>query len=73
VRFKSPIGPLRMDLGFNPSGPVLKPVVAVSSETGAIIELEDEVVYDPYTWDDPSLFTEFWRRIQLQFSIGEAF
>ena len=73
VRFKSPIGPLRMDLGFNPSGPVLKPVVAVSSETGAIIELEDEVVYDPYAWDDPSLFTEFWRRIQLQFSIGEAF
>lgn len=73
VRFNSPIGPLRMDLGFNPSGQVLKPVVAVRSETGEIVELEDSVRYDPYAWDDPSLFTEFWRRIQLQFSIGEAF
>jgi hypothetical protein len=62
-----------MDLGFNPSAEVLKPVVAVRSETGVIVELEDPVPYDPYGWDDPSLFTEFWRRIQLQFSIGEAF
>ena len=73
VRYNSPIGPLRMDLGFNPSAEVLKPVVAVRSETGVIVELEDPVPYDPYGWDDPSLFTEFWRRIQLQFSIGEAF
>jgi len=73
VRFNSPVGPLRMDLGFNPSSQVLKPVVAVRSETGEIVELEDPVPYDPYAWDDPSLFTEFWRRIQLQFSIGEAF
>jgi outer membrane protein assembly factor BamA len=73
VRYNSPIGPLRMDLGFNPSAEVLKPVVAVRSETGVIVELEDPVPYDPYGWDNPSLFTEFWRRIQLQFSIGEAF
>ena len=73
VRYRSPVGPLRMDLGFNPAGPVLKPVVVVRSETGEIVELEDGVVYDPYAWDDPSFFTEFWRRIQLQFSIGEAF
>jgi outer membrane protein assembly factor BamA len=73
VRYNSPVGPLRMDLGINPSGPVLKPVVAVRSETGAIVELDDEVVYDPYAWDDPTFFTELWRRIQLQFSIGEAF
>jgi len=62
-----------MDLGYNPAGPVYKPVVAVRSETGAIVELPDEVVYNPYTWDNPSFFTEFFRRIQLQFSIGEAF
>jgi len=73
IRYRSPVGPLRMDLGYNPAGPVYKPVVAVRSETGAIVELPDEVVYNPYTWDNPSFFTEFFRRIQLQFSIGEAF
>ncbi len=73
IRFNSPVGPLRMDLGYNTTGTKFKPVVAVRAETGEIVELEDEVIYDPFTWDDPSLLTEVWRRIQLQFSIGEAF
>jgi outer membrane protein insertion porin family len=73
IRFNSPVGPLRMDLGYNTTGTKFKPVVVVEAETGEIIELEDEVVYNPFTWDEPSLLTEVWRRIQLQFSIGEAF
>jgi len=51
VRFRSPVGPLRLDVGYVPH----------------------PVVYDPFTWDDPSALTEFWRRLRIQFSIGEAF
>ena len=73
IRFNSPVGPLRMDLGYNTTGTKLKPVVAVRAETGEIVELEDPVEYDPFSYDEPSILTEVWRRIQLQFSIGEAF
>ena len=41
IRFNSPVGPLRMDLGYNTTGTKFKPVVVVEAETGEIIELED--------------------------------
>lgn len=72
VRFVSPIGPLRLDLGYDPSSPARKPVVALL-EGGDIQELEQTVRFDPYGYDDPGTVTEFLRRLQLQFSIGEAF
>lgn len=72
VRFRSPIGPLRFDLGYDPSSPSSKPVVALF-EGGDIQELNRTIRYDPYTYDDPGLGTEFLRRLQLQFSIGQAF
>ncbi len=72
VRFRSPVGPLRLDVGYNPTGAKLKPVVIVLDD-GSIEEVPRPVVYDPFTWDDPSALTEFWRRLRLQFSIGEAF
>lgn len=72
VRFRSPIGPLRLDLGFDPSGPSDLPVVAVL-EGGEIKELNRTVRFDPFTYDDPSLLLEFARRLQVQISIGEAF
>jgi outer membrane protein assembly factor BamA len=72
IRFRSPVGPLRLDVGYNPTGAKLKPVVIVLDD-GSIEEVPRPVVYDPFTWDDPSALTEFWRRLRLQFSIGEAF
>lgn len=72
VRFRSPIGPLRFDLGYDPSSPSGKPVVALF-EGGDIQELNRTIRYDPYTYDDPGFGTEFLRRLQLQFSIGQAF
>jgi outer membrane protein assembly complex protein YaeT len=72
VRFRSPVGPLRLDVGYNPTGAKLKPVVIVLDD-GSIEEVPHPVVYDPFTWDDPSALTEFWRRLRIQFSIGEAF
>ncbi len=72
VRFRSPVGPLRLDVGFNPTGTTSKPAVAVLDD-GSIVEIEESVLYDPFTYDDPTALTELWRRLRLQFSIGEAF
>jgi len=72
VRFRSPIGPLRFDLGYDPSSPSEKPVVALF-EGGDIQESNRTIRYDPYTYDDPGAGTQFLRRLQLQFSIGQAF
>jgi outer membrane protein assembly factor BamA len=72
VRFRSPVGPLRLDVGYNPTGPKYKPVV-VALDDGSIEEVVNPVLYDPFTWDDPSTLTEIWRRLRIQFSIGEAF
>lgn len=71
-RFRSPIGPLRVDFGYDPSSASQRPVVALR-EGGDIQELNRTVLFDPYGHDDPGAATEFLRRVQLQFSIGEAF
>lgn len=71
-RFRSPIGPLRVDLGYNPSSPSERPVVALL-EGGDIEEQNRTVTFDPYGHDDPGTLTEVFRRFQFQFSIGEAF
>jgi outer membrane protein assembly complex protein YaeT len=72
VRFRSPVGPLRLDVGYNPTGTKLKQAVIVLDD-GSIEEVSQPVSYDPFTWDDPSALTELWRRLRIQFSIGEAF
>ncbi len=72
LRFRSPVGPLRLDIGYNPSGPASLPVVFTLID-GDLLELPDPVVYDPFRFDQPSRLKEFWRRLQIHFSIGEAF
>lgn len=72
LRYRSPVGPVRLDLGYNPTGASNKNVVAVL-EGGEIQELETRVRFDPFTHDDPGLMREILRRVQLQISIGEAF
>ena len=72
LRYFSPIGPIRLDIAYNPSQSTLLPVVAVL-EDGSIQEVDVPYLYDPFTFDNPSAFTEFWRRLQLQLAIGEAF
>ena len=72
VRFSSPIGPIRLDLGYNTLGPRLRQVVA-ELEDGSLDELELPVVYDPAGFDDPSLLTEIFRRLRVHFAIGQAF
>lgn len=72
VRFRSPIGPLRLDFGYNPASLPDKPVVALL-ENGDIQELNRTIPYDPFGFDDPDALTEFLRRVKIQLSIGEAF
>ncbi len=72
VRFSSPIGPIRLDLGYNTLGLRLRQVVA-ELEDGSLDELELPVVYDPAGFDDPGLFTEIFRRLRIHFAIGQAF
>jgi outer membrane protein insertion porin family/translocation and assembly module TamA len=72
IRFRSPVGPIRLDLGYDPTGPTDLPVV-VSLERGSLIELIDPVTFDPFTFDRPSFLKELLRRLQIHFSIGEAF
>jgi outer membrane protein assembly factor BamA len=72
IRYVTPVGPFRLDIGYNPSSATLLPVVA-TLPNGDIVELDNPVRYDPFTYDDPSLLTQFWRRLRFHFSIGEAF
>lgn len=72
VRYDSPVGPLRLDLGYDPSSPQRLPVVAEVAD-GELVELDDDVTFMPYTWDDPGRAREIWRRLRLHISIGEAF
>jgi hypothetical protein len=53
IRFLSPVGPLRFDIGYNPSGATDLPVV-VQLEDGELLELDSPVLFDPFTFDDPT-------------------
>ena len=72
VRFSSPIGPIRLDLGYNTLGPRFRQVVA-ELEDGALADLELPVRFDPAGFDDPGLFKEIFRRLRVHFAIGQAF
>lgn len=71
VRYMSPLGPLRVDLGYNTIGPRLYPVVTQAPGTDQVVQLEDPYSYDPFS--DPGGFREFLNRLQVHFSLGQAF
>lgn len=72
VRLLTGLGPIRIDLAYDPSGEQTIPLLTRDPDTGDLVILGD-VVYDPYRWDDPDFFTELWRRLQLQVAIGQPF
>lgn len=75
VRYFSPVGPLRLDIGYDTSGVERLPVVAQFAES-VLLELQGEnfpIRYDPVGYDDPGALTQFARRLQVHLSIGEAF
>lgn len=68
----SPVGPVRLDLAYNPSSARRYPVLVRDEETDAY-RFAGFAVYDPFGYDDPDAWTEFRRRIQLQISTGAPF
>ena len=76
IRYSSPVGPVRLDVGYDPTSADRLPVVAEITEgerRGELLELDELVRYDVHTYDGPSGLTEFVRRLQLHVSIGQAF
>lgn len=71
LRYLSPVGPLRVDVGYNTIGPRLLPVVTRAPETNQVVQLEEPFRYDPFS--HPRGFQEFLNRLQVHFSLGQAF
>ena len=78
IRYRSPVGPLRVDIGYYTGGaeqlPVVSALVIDGEET--IVPLGDSsdnlILYD-YDPIDESGFGGFLNRLQLHLSIGQAF
>jgi outer membrane protein assembly factor BamA len=78
VRFASPAGPIRIDLGFRARDPQRLPVITESETTTdnevvdrRLIQLEQRRFYDPLA--DRGTLGRILGRMTLHFSIGEAF
>lgn len=63
IRYSSPIGPIRVDVGYNGQGAEWLPVVTTDA-TGRLR------FQQPYAWNPGS---GIWDRLQFHFSIGQAF
>ena len=62
ARIFSPVGPIRVDLGFNPYGPKEGPLVGFERETGELIPLG---IHQPEA--------KLLDRVQLYIAVGQAF
>lgn len=72
VRIFTGMGPIRLDVGYDPSGSRRYPLLVRDPLTDQLIFLGN-VTYNPFTFDHPGWLTEFWRRLQLQVAIGQPF
>jgi outer membrane protein assembly factor BamA len=70
-RLITDLGPIRVDVGYDPSGPRMLPLL-VDDDAGGIRHA-GFVRFDPFEWDDPGLFRAFTRRLQVHMAIGQAF
>jgi outer membrane protein insertion porin family/translocation and assembly module TamA len=74
IRYISPVGPIRVDLGFNPSRAEKLAVVTELVENGkrVIVPLETPRLYSP-TGSSAGGFRGFLNRLTLHLSIGQAY
>lgn len=66
------LGPIRIDVAYDGSGPRSYPLLTENAEGGGFVSL-GEVVYDPFAHDDPAFFGSFFRRLQVHAAIGQPF
>jgi len=74
VRYASPVGPVRIDLGIRRSGVEELPVVTQTTDAGGfnqIVPLAVRKRYDPL--EGTGFLAQVTNRLQLHLSIGEAF
>lgn len=71
MRVITDLGPLRLDLAYDPGGAQTLPLLA-RDETGTL-EFIGLASYRRYTHDDPHWARSFVRRLQLQLAVGQAF
>lgn len=75
VRYQSPVGPIRVDLGIRPTLKEDLPVITETfgpDGTGRIVRLDSKKVYDPLEGSGGGL-SKILRRLSLHLSIGQAF
>jgi outer membrane protein assembly factor BamA len=68
----SPLGPLRLDVAYNPS-PARRYPVLVRDDGADGYRFAGFALYDPFTYDDPDAWTQLRRRLQFQISSGAPF
>jgi outer membrane protein insertion porin family/translocation and assembly module TamA len=75
LRYQSPVGPIRIDLGIRPSLKEELPVITQSTDSSGaprLARLLDPKVYDPLEGSGGT-FKKILRRLSLHLSIGQAF
>jgi outer membrane protein insertion porin family/translocation and assembly module TamA len=75
LRYQSPVGPIRIDLGIRPTLKENLPVITQtlgSTGTPQLVRLLDEKTYDPIEGAGGG-FRKILRRLSLHLSIGQAF
>jgi outer membrane protein assembly factor BamA len=75
IRYRSPVGPIRLDLGIRPiRGERLPVITQVEDADGSfrLVQLDQQLFYDPVE-QEGSTFRRLISRLQLHLSIGEAF
>lgn len=64
LRIATPVGPIRVDVGYNPYPPETAPLYLQDDDTGALIRVTDTFTPDPGS---------FLRRFRLHLAIGQPF
>lgn len=75
VRYQSPVGPIRVDLGIRPTLKERLPVITQtidSTGTPRLVRLQGEKTFDPIEGNGGG-FRKILRRLSLHLSIGQAF
>jgi outer membrane protein assembly factor BamA len=71
LRVIGDLGPIRIDLGYDPSGRKQYPLFL--QEANGDVRFLRNAIYDPYTYDRPGFFTELVRRFQIHLAVGQPF
>jgi outer membrane protein insertion porin family len=75
LRYRSPLGVLRLDLGIRPVGPRALPVVAAVTDAAGnerVVRLAAEKSYSPIE-PNPGALRSLARRLVVHFAMGQAF